>query len=125
MQNLKLNLNEHNSPERANFDQRAIVTGFRKAGLVVVGLSLLVALTSSAYFSSYAPDSTPGNAKESFYIRTGQWLADARTIVNVFRFLMDLEEDCPDPPNWPTVQSASKKSPASENSPDRARRAAF
>ena len=50
--------------------------------MVVVGLSLLVALTSSAYFSSYAPDSTPGSAKESFYIRTGQWLADARTVVN-------------------------------------------
>ena len=125
MQNIRLNTNENNSPQSRIFDRQAIAAGFRKAGLVVVGLGLLVALTSSAYFSSNAPDSTHVTAKESFYIRTGQWLADARTIVNVFRFLMDLEEDCPDPLNWPAVQSASKKSPAPANPPDRARRAAF
>ena len=117
MQNIKLNLNENNSPQNRNFDCHAIAAGFRKAGLISVWLGLLVALTSSAYFSSNAPDSSEKTAKVSFYIRTGQWLADARTIVNVFRFLMDLEEDCPDPPNWLAVQSASTTTSANASPP--------
>ena len=115
---------ENNSTGNGNFDRCAIAAGFRKAGLISVWLGLLVALTSSAYLSSNAPDSSQGIAKASFYIRSGQWLADARTVVNLFRFLMDLEEDFLDPPNWPAVRSAATLSPATTHPPDKARRAA-
>src|SRR5215510_6556947 len=94
---IKTNALENDGAGNGIFDSGDTATGFRKAGVALIWLSLLVAFASSAYLPPTASREAQ-TVKNSFYVRTGQWLADLHTVANVFRYLMEIDEDDAAPP---------------------------
>lgn len=78
----------------------------------VLGISLLLGLTVALGAFVYAvpkvANGKPGNTRRlSWYLRSGQWRADARTLAAAFQFLVDSDPVAPIPSKPTTTDPVS------------------
>ena len=95
----------------ATWNRRVAVLGF---GLLVI---LPVSFTALAYLVPKAPSqSQRASSRAGWYLNSGQWHADVRTLVAAFEFVIDLAPDAPAGTNSPNEQLAVTSRPAGPNS---------
>jgi len=75
--------------------------------VVLLGITLLLSLALAFAAFDYAvpkvPDGTPGSTRRvGWYLRSGQWHADVRTLATAFQFLVNSDPDVPIQCNPPT-----------------------
>lgn len=90
--------------------------------MAVLGLGLLMIMPVSFTALDYLVPKTPGlgqiaSTRAGWYLRSGQWHADVRTLAAAFEFVMDLSPDAPAGTNSPINQLASTSRPVGSNPP--------
>jgi len=91
--------------------------------VLVLGVSVLLCLTLAFAAFDYVvpkvPDGAHGSTRRvGWYLHSGQWQADVRTLAAAFKFIVNSDSDAPIQTNSPTHQLAVPAKPVGPTAPD-------
>jgi len=91
----------------------------RRVAVLAFGLLLMLpaGIVAFNYLMPKAPSPGPRtSSRVGWYLQSGQWHADARTLVSAFEFVMDVVPDLPALADSPNEQLAATSKPVGPNS---------